>query len=108
MASYVVLRSIPAILAVVKASPFFTLVYDREVKIYENRNRFPRFFFVTEHSVAPTAESAFSDVARRSREELRRSVILETTPPPFPLPRRNAERRSARPDFFLTSRRATR
>jgi hypothetical protein len=59
--------------------PGFLLVYDGEIKIFENRRAFDRAFFVTGHRTARTAQEALSLLRTFSRQDFAETVILEPT-----------------------------
>jgi|GEM_PF-798430 hypothetical protein len=58
----------------------FPLVYDDEIKIFKNLRAFPRFFMVHDFEVVPGREDAFLELSRSTREDIKRSVILESSP----------------------------
>ena len=62
--------------------PSLELVYDREVRIYENRNVLPRAFIVPSFRICSTRESCHRALSVSTREEFLKSVILESKPPP--------------------------
>ncbi len=61
--------------------PSLELVYDREVRIYENKNVLPRAFIVPSFHFCSTRESCRRTLGAFTREEFLKSVILEVEPP---------------------------
>jgi hypothetical protein len=59
-----------------------SLVYDKEIKIYENRDVFPRAFLVHKMEIAKDGETAFNRVMALG-PELRRVGVLEEIPDPL-------------------------
>lgn len=57
------------------------IVYDNEIKIYENKNAFKRAFFVTQYEYCDTRESAYKKLATYNLEDFKKKVILENMPP---------------------------
>lgn len=57
------------------------LVYDREIKIYENQDVFPRFFLTPAYQLCKTPEEVKNALVSGSNETLRQTVILEDHPP---------------------------
>jgi hypothetical protein len=72
----------PELARVERTDPDLDLVYDGEVKIYENKNVLPRAFFVSEYRVAQEAAEALDWL---SSDEFDASgyVILEKEPDPL-------------------------
>lgn len=69
----------------------FRKVYDKEIRIYENLNAFPRIFFVPEYLYCATRAEALEKLRSFSSENFRKTVILEDMPtsadrPPYALP----------------------
>jgi len=61
--------------------PSLEMVYDQEIKIYENKNAFPRVFFVNDHLLCHSRDAAYRALATLSRKDLMQKVILESPPP---------------------------
>jgi hypothetical protein len=61
--------------------PKLNLVYDNEIKIYENNDAFPRAFFVPEYQFCRTQKEAYETLAAYTIEDFRKKVILESLPP---------------------------
>ncbi|MFC1591674.1 YfhO family protein [Thermodesulfobacteriota bacterium] len=59
----------------------YTLVYDDEIRIYENTRVRPRAFFVDNHIVCDSPQKTYWKLGV-SGEQLRSRVLLESTPPP--------------------------
>jgi hypothetical protein len=57
------------------------LVYDDEIRIYRNRDCFPRIFFVSEYVHQDDAKDAYETVGRFSAEDFRKTVVVENLPP---------------------------
>ena len=62
-------------------SPKFKLVYDNEIKIYENKAAFPRAFFVPGYQFCDSQRSAYETIAAYNESDFRKKVILESLPP---------------------------
>jgi hypothetical protein len=58
--------------------PGYPLVYDGEIKIYENPHAFDRAFFVARHQAAKSRQEALALLRTFSRRDFAESVILET------------------------------
>ncbi|RJR41821.1 MAG: hypothetical protein C4576_17135 [Desulfobacteraceae bacterium] len=60
------------------------LVYEEqdEIRIYRNKNAFPRAFFVPDCLYAGSQKEAFEIIGRLTREDFRKTVILESSPIP--------------------------
>jgi hypothetical protein len=63
--------------------PSAELVYDQEVRIYENKNVLPRAFIVPSFRICSTRDSCRRALGVSTRAEFLESVILESKPPPF-------------------------
>jgi hypothetical protein len=63
------------------------LVYDDEIRIYRNRDCFPRIFFVSEYVHQEDAKEAYATVGRFSAEDFRKTVVVEDLPPSIYLSR---------------------
>ncbi len=61
-------------------SPKLELVYDNEIKIYENKDAFPRAFFVSEYQLCNDRKSAYKMMASYSLKDFNKKVILESLP----------------------------
>lgn len=61
--------------------PKLNLVYDNEIKIYENKDAFPRVFFVPEYQFCRTQKDAYKTLATYTIDDFRKKVILESSPP---------------------------
>jgi hypothetical protein len=57
--------------------PQYPLVYDGEIRIYRNRNAFPRAFFVTEYRWCDSRQDAFQLLSNFQTEDFRKRVVLE-------------------------------
>ena len=57
------------------------LVYDNEIKIYENRDVFERVFFVTGYEYCDSKKSAYRKISTYNLEDFREKVILLKMPP---------------------------
>ncbi|MBW1699112.1 MAG: YfhO family protein [Deltaproteobacteria bacterium] len=57
------------------------LVYDGEIKIFENKNVFPRVFITPSYRVFKEILSLRSALAGATGDDLRKKVLLETEPP---------------------------
>ncbi|ETR72644.1 MAG: hypothetical protein OMM_01565 [Candidatus Magnetoglobus multicellularis str. Araruama] len=57
-----------------------SLVYDYEIKIYENINAFPRYFMVCGHDIATDKQDALKKVGSYTGEDFKKKVILEKKP----------------------------
>ena len=62
-------------------TPKLKLVYDKEIKIFENRDAFPRAFFVPSYQFCSTRKEAYETIASFSTSDFREKVILEVMPP---------------------------
>jgi hypothetical protein len=62
-------------------SPTFKLVYDNEIKIYENKAAFPRAFFVPGYQFCDSQRSAYETMATYNESDFRKKVIVESMPP---------------------------
>ena len=62
-------------------SPKFKLVYNNEIKIYENKAAFPRAFFVPRYQFCDSQRSAYETIASYNESDFRKKVILESLPP---------------------------
>ncbi|MFC1895474.1 YfhO family protein [Thermodesulfobacteriota bacterium] len=56
------------------------LVYNKEIRIYENEDVFPRAFFVSGHHVCTTRHEARTTLARWTGDDFRTRVLLESSP----------------------------
>jgi hypothetical protein len=56
-------------------------VYEKEVKIYKNRDCFPRLFFVPTFRYRQGPQSAYEAIGRSTAEDFMKSVVLESLPP---------------------------
>jgi hypothetical protein len=61
--------------------PKLSLVYDKEIKIYENKDAFPRAFFVPGYEYCESPESAYKTVGGYQASDFRKKVVLESLPP---------------------------
>ncbi|RJQ57216.1 MAG: hypothetical protein C4530_13145, partial [Desulfobacteraceae bacterium] len=61
--------------------PKLKLVYDGEIKIFENRDVFPRVFFVPAYQYCRTRHQAYEALAAYSTSDFKEKVILEAMPP---------------------------
>lgn len=57
------------------------LVYNDEIKIYENKNAFPRAFFVPSYELCQKKECVYRHLSGFSLEDFQQKVILESDPP---------------------------
>ena len=64
------------------SSPKLELVYNKEIKIYENKAFFPRIFFVPTYSLENSSKDTYNAIGNCTSSDLREKVILETLPPP--------------------------
>ncbi len=62
-------------------SPKLRLVYDSEIRIYENTEVFPRAFFVPAYQFCKTRKEAYETLASYTIADFRRKVLLESLPP---------------------------
>ncbi|MDM8517267.1 hypothetical protein QUF76_13785 [Desulfobacterales bacterium HSG16] len=62
-------------------TPKFRLVYDKEIKIYENMDAFPRVFFVPEYQFCGSREEAYQAIGICTNSDLKQKVFLESLPP---------------------------
>lgn len=62
-------------------SSFMELVYDQEVRIYENKDVLPRAFIVPSYSLCNSQETAYAALGSFTVEDFRQKVILESEPP---------------------------
>jgi hypothetical protein len=62
-------------------TPKLKLVYDKEIKIFENRDAFPRVFFVPSYQFCSTRKEAYETLSTFSTSDFREKVILEVMPP---------------------------
>jgi len=62
-------------------TPKLKLVYDKEIKIFENRDAFSRVFFVPSYQFCSTRKEAYETIATFSTSDFREKVILEVMPP---------------------------
>jgi len=60
--------------------PALDLVYDQEIKIYRNKNAFPRVFATPSYQVCKDPAAARTALIKSDRNRLRERVILETEP----------------------------
>jgi len=65
---------------VVLTSKHFPLVYDGEIKIYQNLRADPRCFVVHDAQIVHDRDEAYAALSRSTREDLHRRVILESAP----------------------------
>jgi membrane protein YfhO len=66
--------------------PALDLVYDKEIRIYRNKNAFPRVFAAHSYLVCEDPAAALAALASSDRDSLRKRVILESEPPDgFPM-----------------------
>jgi hypothetical protein len=63
-------------------TPFLRLVYDNEIKIYENRAAFPRAFIVHGYEFCENRQLAYQRLGNYRQSDFIKKVILETLPPP--------------------------
>jgi uncharacterized membrane protein YfhO len=63
-------------------SPKLNLVYNGEVKIYENNDAFPRIFFVPGYEYFSDKKTVFEVLGRYTVQDFKEKVLLEA-PPPF-------------------------
>jgi hypothetical protein len=63
-------------------TPLLRLVYDNEIKIYENRAAFPRAFIVREYEYCENRRLAYQRIGSYRQSDFMNKVILETLPPP--------------------------
>ena len=61
--------------------PALDLVYDQEIKIYRNKNAFPRVFATPSYQVCKDPAVARETLVASDRASLRKRVILESEPP---------------------------
>ncbi|MDM8542431.1 YfhO family protein [Desulfococcaceae bacterium HSG9] len=61
--------------------PNFNLIYNNEIKIYENQNAFPRFFFTPSYQLCENRKDAYQTIAQYQIADFREKVILESPPP---------------------------
>jgi hypothetical protein len=64
-------------------SPFLEVVYDEEIRIYENKNGFPRAFVVPSYLLCNSRESAYAALGTFTLADFQKKVILESEPPPL-------------------------
>jgi hypothetical protein len=62
-------------------NPELELVYEGEIKIYKNKDAFPRVFFVPRYQFCGTRKQAYEAVGACSSSDFRNRVILESMPP---------------------------
>jgi len=62
-------------------TPQLKLVYDNEIKIYENKNAFPRIFFVPSYEYLSNPKAAYKKLGSYTLENFKTKVILESRPP---------------------------
>jgi hypothetical protein len=60
--------------------PKLKLVYDREIKIYENTSAFPRVFFTSGYQLCHDRKAAYKMLAGFSIEDFKQKVLLESPP----------------------------
>ena len=75
----------------------YRLVYDGEIRVFENTTAFPRAFFVPEARIVATGPEAYRALAHATAADLRRFVVLETP----------QDQRSRRPEFIDSSASST-
>jgi len=63
-------------------TPFLRLVYDNEIKIYENLETFPRAFIVREYEFCENRRLAYQRLGSYRQSDFIKKVILEKLPPP--------------------------
>jgi len=63
-------------------TPLLRLVYDNEIKIYENRAAFPRAFIVRGYEFCENRRLAYQRLGNYRQADFLKKVILETLPPP--------------------------
>ena len=63
-------------------TPLLRLVYDNEIKIYENRAAFPRAFIVDGYEFCDSRQLAYERLGNYRQSDFMKKVILETLPPP--------------------------
>jgi len=61
--------------------PGIRLVYDKEIKIYENENAFPRIFFVPNYQFSKSSEETLAKLASSKNSDFKSTVFLEEHPP---------------------------
>ena len=62
-------------------TPKLRLVYNKEIKIYKNRDAFPRFFVVPEYQLCTTRKQAYEAIADCTISDFKKKVVLESAPP---------------------------
>ncbi len=67
------------------------LVYDGEIKIYENTEAFPRAFFVPSYQLCESRTEAYQTMASYSASDFRKKVVLESLPPKDFIQKSNTE-----------------
>ena len=55
----------------------YRLVYDGEIRVFENTTAFPRAFFVSEARICATGREAYRTLVHATAADLRRFVVLE-------------------------------
>ena len=61
--------------------PGIRLVYDKEIKIYENEDVFPRVFFVPSYQYCASPKETLAKLASSKNSDLKNTVFLEEHPP---------------------------
>lgn len=62
-------------------APKLRLVYDDEIKIYENTEAFPRAFFVPDYQFCESRTDAYRAIGTYTKEDFSKKVVLESMPP---------------------------
>jgi hypothetical protein len=62
-------------------TPKLNLIYDKEIKIFTNKDAFPRAFFVSDYQYCSDDQDAYAALSSFSSSDFKRKVILEKRPP---------------------------
>ena len=60
--------------------PKLELVYNKEIKIFKNKDAFPRFFFVKDFKFCKSREEAYKTLGSFTQQDFKQRVILESLP----------------------------
>jgi len=62
-------------------TPRLDLIYDKEIKIFKNKDVFPRAFFVTDYHYCANRSDAYAAISSFTSSDFKRKVIIEKKPP---------------------------